>query len=76
MPERRLPHYCHAENCGKRVPPKMFMCSHHWFRLPKEKRDRIWATYVPGQERRMDPSPEYIEAAMDAVACIAELESA
>jgi hypothetical protein len=56
-------HHCHWPDCTKQVPPKMWGCKEHWFRLPKALRDLIWATYVPGQEIRKDPSPAYIEAA-------------
>jgi hypothetical protein len=41
----------------------MWGCKDHWFTLPKFLRDRIWATYRPGQEVRKDPSLEYIVAA-------------
>lgn len=56
-------HVCHWPTCEKAVPPKMWGCREHWFTLPKMLRDRIWATYVPGQEIRKDPSPAYLEAA-------------
>ena len=41
----------------------MWGCRDHWYALPKSLRDRIWATYIPGQELRKDPSVEYLEAA-------------
>lgn len=41
----------------------MWGCKAHWFALPKNLRDRIWATYRRGQEVTKTPSPEYIEAA-------------
>ncbi|WP_181070918.1 hypothetical protein [Candidatus Manganitrophus noduliformans] len=47
------------------MPPKFWGCKAHWFALPKTLRDRIWATYRPGQEITKDPSPEYIAAARD-----------
>jgi hypothetical protein len=28
--------------------------------LPKALRDAVWEYYVPGQERRKDPSQEYL----------------
>ena len=31
--------------------------------LPKAMRDAIWAEYVPGQEVRRDPTPEYLAVA-------------
>jgi hypothetical protein len=52
----------------------MFMCRRHWFALPKAMRDAIWAAYVPGQERRKDPSPEYLDAAHEAIEWLAEQE--
>lgn len=56
-------HHCHWPGCGKEVPPAMWGCKEHWFMLPKHLRDLIWDTYVPGQEKTMDPSGEYMEAA-------------
>jgi hypothetical protein len=41
----------------------MFACRKHWFMLPKAMRDAIWAEYVPGQEVRRDPTPEYLAVA-------------
>lgn len=63
-------HECHWPGCGKQVPPAMWGCSRHWFRLPKYLRDRIWATYRPGQEKTMTPSDAYIAAAKDVQAWI------
>jgi hypothetical protein len=57
------PHHCHWPGCTVAVPPKLWGCKPHWYRLPKPIRDRIWATYRPGQERDKNPSPEYIAAA-------------
>lgn len=58
-------HHCHWPGCEKAVPPKMWGCREHWYRLPKHLRDRIWAAYVPGQEIRKDPSDEYIQVAKE-----------
>lgn len=65
QPQTRA-HRCHWPGCDKQVPPAMWGCKPHWFQLPKRLRDRIWAAYVPGQERRMDPSYEYLTAAHEA----------
>lgn len=43
----------------------MWGCKPHWFRLPKHLRDRIWATYRPGQEITKTPSAAYVAAAKD-----------
>ena len=56
-------HVCHWPDCGKPVPPKMWGCKVHWFKLPKHLRDLIWMTYVPGQEITKTPTMAYLEAA-------------
>lgn len=56
-------HHCHWPGCQVAVPPRMWGCSTHWFLLPKELRDLIWATYVPGQEITKTPSLDYLAVA-------------
>lgn len=63
-------HHCHWPGCGKNVPPAMWGCKAHWFALPKHLRDRIWATYVPGQEVTLTPSREYLAVADEVQAWI------
>ncbi len=65
-------HHCHWTGCTEQVPPAMWGCRKHWFDLPKDIRDRIWNAYVPGQEVRLSPSKEYLEAADAAQRWIAE----
>lgn len=60
-----MSHHCHWPGCKKEVPPRLWGCKAHWFKLPKRLRDRIWATYVPGQEFTKTPSRDYVEAAQD-----------
>jgi hypothetical protein len=69
-----MSHLCHAIGCGTAVPPRMFMCARHWRTLPKEHKDAIWREYVPGQERRKDPTDAYREASMAAVRWMARAE--
>jgi hypothetical protein len=71
-----MTHACHATRCRTEVPPKMFMCRPHWYRLPKSYRDAIWAAYRPGQEVTKDPSLEYLEAAMAAVRYLDQTDAA
>lgn len=59
------PHHCHWPGCKQQVPPAMWGCRAHWYRLPKALRDRIWAAYRPGQEKDMKPSREYLEVARE-----------
>lgn len=58
-------HHCHWPGCTEQVPPAMWGCKAHWFKLPKVLRDRIWRTYAPGQEVDMTPSEEYLQVADD-----------
>lgn len=69
-----MPHTCHATACEKRVPPSMWGCKRHWFMVPKQIRDRVWATYRPGQEDDWKPTRAYLEAAKAAVVAVAERE--
>jgi hypothetical protein len=57
-------HTCHWPGCDKQVPPAMWGCKPHWFKLPKHLRDHIWATYEIGQEVSMTPSDDYLDAAL------------
>ena len=52
-------HTCHWPGCDNQVPPAMWGCKPHWFALPRTLRAKVWRAYVPGQERRMDPSDQY-----------------
>ena len=64
-------HYCHWPGCTKKVPPAMWGCKSHWFKLPASLRAKVWATYRPGQEVTKDPSDKYLEVANEVQAWIA-----
>ena len=38
-------HRCPSIGCDAQVPSGMFACRPHWFQLPKDIRDSIWAGY-------------------------------
>jgi len=57
-------HTCHWTGCERQVPPAMWGCKEHWFKLPKPLRDAIWQAYVPGQEITGTPSTKYIATAL------------
>lgn len=63
---RQTGHTCHCPTCETPVPPKLHSCARHWKVLPYAIRRAIWDAYIPGQERRKDPSEAYIAAAMAA----------
>lgn len=58
-----MTHLCHWPGCKIEVDPVRWGCLDHWQKLPRELRQGIWRSYVPGQEIKKNPSPEYIEAA-------------
>lgn len=58
---RHRDHTCHWPGCGRQVPPALWGCREHWFRLPTRLRDAIWAAYRPGQEVEGDPSEGYLQ---------------
>ena len=64
---RRAPqtrdHHCHWPGCTRQVPPALWGCKPHWYRLPKNLRHKIWRTYSIGQEIDGSPSADYIAAA-------------
>mgnify|MGYP001575070721 CR=1 FL=1 len=69
-------HLCHARGCTRAVPPKLLMCLPHWRLVPLPLQRAVWATYVPGQEVRKDPTQEYLRAAHDAIGAVAAKEAA
>lgn len=72
-----MKHTCHARNCEVTTPRKMFMCRRHWYMLPKEMRDAVWATYTTGQERDISKvTREYLVATRTAINYIHEKENA
>lgn len=56
-------HHCHWPGCDKQVPPAMWGCKGHWFRLPIELRNKVWFSYEPGQEVNGTPSERYLRVA-------------
>ena len=69
-------HTCHWPGCGKQVPPAMWGCKAHWFRLPATLRRKIWAAYRAGQEETMTPSAAYLDAATEVQRWISEFGGA
>lgn len=68
-------HECHWPTCVRQVPPAMWGCREHWFKLPKALRDRIWEVYQPGQEINLTPSDEYMKVVLEVQKWIADYES-
>lgn len=58
-------HECHWPGCPVQVPPALWGCKPHWFRLPPDLRRRIWDAYRPGQEKDLNPSDSYMQVARE-----------
>ena len=58
-------HCCHWPGCQALVPPAMWGCRRHWYRLPQLLRSKIWRTYRPGQEITKTPSRAYVAVARE-----------
>jgi len=60
-------HECHWPGCGEQVPPAMWGCARHWYKLPEPIRSAIWRSYMIGQENGdADVSRKYLDAARNA----------
>ena len=68
-------HNCHWLGCETQVPPTMWGCKSHWFKLPMRLRNKLWATFKPGQEVSGTPSKKYVKAALEVREWIAAKEA-
>jgi hypothetical protein len=58
-------HHCHWPGCDKQVPPAMWGCTPHWYKLPANLRAQVWESYRPGQEVNATPSAAYVKVAKE-----------
>jgi hypothetical protein len=56
---------CPIPGCHDQIDPTRLMCRSHWYLVPKQIRDRVWATWQSGQRAF---SPEHKEAVRKAIA--------
>ncbi len=56
-----MKHSCMWPRCNEQVSAALWGCRRHWFALPKEIRDRIYAAYRVGQTH-LTMSEEYRDA--------------
>lgn len=63
-------HGCHWPGCDKQVPPAMWGCPAHWFKVPLTLRRRLWAAYLVKQEDTLTPSEGYLRVAQEIQAWI------
>lgn len=69
-----MSHPCHADNCDVEIDPSRLACLKHWRMVPRALQKELWAEYVPGQEDRKDPTPEYLVVQERCVVAIAVKE--
>jgi hypothetical protein len=43
------PSRCPVPGCHAQIDPSRLMCRNHWYLVPKQIRDRVWATWRSGQ---------------------------
>lgn len=63
-----------AQDCPKRVPPRLLFCGAHWKLVPKKLQALVWRVYKDGQEIRKDPTREYLWVQRTCVALVAMRE--
>jgi hypothetical protein len=60
----RWPVRCPVSGCREQIDPSRLMCRRHWYLVPKQIRDRVWATWRSGQGAL---SKEHLEAVRVAI---------
>jgi hypothetical protein len=45
----RYPVRCPVPGCHDQIDASRLMCRRHWYLVPKQIRDRVWATWRSGQ---------------------------
>jgi hypothetical protein len=60
---------CPVPGCGDQIDPSRLMCRRHWYRVPRQLRDQVWATWRSGQGAL---SREHQDAVRTAIAACQE----
>lgn len=63
---------CPVSGCDDQIDPSRLMCRRHWYQVPKQLRDRVWATWRSGERAA---SPEHQDAVLVAIAACQEKRS-
>ena len=59
---------CPIPGCGDLIDPSRLMCRRHWYRVPKQLRDQVWATWRSGQGTQSREHHEVVSMAIAACA--------
>jgi hypothetical protein len=58
---------CPISGCGEQIDPSRLMCRRHWYAVPRQLRDRVWATWRSGRAAGSDEHREAVRLAI--IAC-------
>jgi hypothetical protein len=58
---------CPIARCGREIDPSRLMCRYHWYTVPKELRDRVWATWRSGHGAFSREHQDAVRQAISAV---------
>jgi hypothetical protein len=58
---------CPIQRCSCQIDPSRLMCRRHWYMVPKDMRDRVWATWRSGQGAFGREHQDAVRAAIVAV---------
>jgi hypothetical protein len=64
---------CPVTGCGEQIARSRLMCRRHWYLVPRQLRDRVWATWRSGDGVR---SAEHQEAVLMAIAACQDVVDA
>lgn len=56
---------CPVSGCSEPIDPSRLMCREHWYRVPRQLRDLVWATWRSGEGAL---SSEHLQAVRLAIA--------
>jgi hypothetical protein len=59
--------HCPIAGCGDQIDPSRLMCRLHWYTVPKELRDQVWASWQSGQGAYSRAHRDAVKTAVDAV---------
>jgi len=58
---------CPIPECTRDIDLSRLMCRRHWYTVPKELRDRVWATWRSGQGAYSGEHQDAVRQAISAV---------
>jgi hypothetical protein len=63
--------HCAVPHCDNQIDPSRLMCRTHWYMVPKNLRDRVWATWRSGQGAFSGEHRDAVRLAVAAVCTVA-----